>query len=29
MAEVPRIYKQYILEYIPLENIPGNVNVLF
>ena len=29
MAEVPRIYKQYILEYILLENIPNNAITLF
>ena len=29
VAEVPRIYKQYILEYIPLENMPGSANTLF
>ena len=29
MEEVPRIYRQYILEYIPLENILGNANTLF
>ena len=29
MAEMPRIYKQYILEYILLENIPGNANTSF
>ena len=29
MAEVLRIYRQYILEYIPLKNILGKVNALF
>ena len=29
MAEVPRIYRQYILEYIPLEDIFGNADTLF
>ena len=29
MAEVPRIYKQYILEYILLKNMPSNINTLF
>ena len=29
IAEVPRIYKQYILKYIPLKNIPGNINTSF
>ena len=29
MAEVPRICRQYILEYILLKDIPGNINTLF
>ena len=29
MAEVLRIYRQYILKYIPLENMPGNADTLF
>ena len=29
VTEVPRIYRQYILEYTLLENMPGSVNALF
>ena len=29
ITEVPRIYKQYILKYIPLKDILGNTDTLF